>query len=545
LRHTEEPFMSQTELLETQLASTTGPRTGADETLPDDLLREATQRLGILARVWAGLFVIGIVMNDFVAPLVNIPMRDLIPWGRPADVVGVLSIAVSLWLWRYTSRLSCRPQVALDLALGYEVLLAFGVGIVNQWDPQRLLAGRLSWICVLVLLFPMIVPNTPRKTLIASLIAASMDPVGVLVAHLRGVETPGLIPLLWNYLPNYVCAVIAVIPSKIMVRMGRHVQRARELGSYHLVGLIGRGGMGEVWHATHRMLARPAAIKLIKPEILGAPTDKGTASIIRRFQREAEAASRLQSPHTIRLYDFGQTRAGIFYFAMELLEGLDLETLVRRFGPLPPERVVYLLRQACHSLGEAHDMGLVHRDVKPANIYTCRLGREYDFVKVLDFGLVKYDQDESILDTIRSAELTTGTPAYMAPEMASGADPVDRRADLYALGCVGYWLLTGQMVFEADSPLKMLIQHIQTIPVPPSIRTGRPVPLDLERVIMRCLEKDPTRRPQSADDLLAELDRVSLPHPWDQARARAWWVEHISQSPAPPEPAAEPVASVG
>src|SRR5262249_38062393 len=176
-----------------------------------------------------------------------------------------------------------------------------------------------------------------RKTLIASLIAATMDPVGLLIAHLRGLETPTFAVIVWNYLPNYVCAVLAVIPSKIMVRMGRQVQRARELGSYRLGQLIGRGGMGEVWHATRRVLARPAAMKLIKPEILGASTDSATASIIRRFQREAEAASWLQSPHTIRLYDFGQTRAGTFYFVMELLEGLDLETLVRRHGPLPPE----------------------------------------------------------------------------------------------------------------------------------------------------------------------------------------------------------------
>jgi serine/threonine-protein kinase len=175
---------------------------------------------------------------------------------------------------------------------------------------------------------------------------------------------------------------------------------------------------------------------------------------------------------------------------------------------------------------------MVHRDVKPANIFLCRYAEEQDFVKVLDFGLVKYDQDETILDTIKSADVTTGTPAYMAPEMASGADPVDRRADIYALGCVGYWLLTGQMVFEAESALKMLIQHIQAIPVPPSIRTGRPVPLDLERVIMRCLEKDPTRRPQTADDLLAELDRVELARVWEPARARAWWSEHLA--PAAP-----------
>jgi hypothetical protein len=520
--------MSDTELLETQLPSTPATRTGsrASEELPDDLLREATGRLGILALVWAGLFAVGIVMNDLVAPRLDLEMRDLIPWGRPADVVAVSSIGASILLCWYTRRLTCRPRLALDLALVYEVFLALGIGIVNQWQPHRLLAGRLSWICVLILIFPMIAPNTPRKTLIASLLAASMDPFGLLVAHLRGVDTPGFALILWNYLPNYVCALIAVIPSKIMVRIGRHVQRARELGSYRLVHLIGRGGMGEVWHATHRMLARPAAIKLIKPEILGTRNEKETSAVIQRFRREAEAASCLQSPHTIRLYDFGETRAGTFYFVMELLDGLDLETLVRRHGPLPPERVIHLLRQACHSLGEAHDCGLIHRDVKPANIYLCRLGREYDFVKVLDFGLVKYDQDESLLETMQgTADLTTGTPAYMAPEMASG-DSVDRRADLYALGCVAYWLLTGELVFSAESPLKMLIQHIQAVPVPPSIRSGRPVPPELERLIMRCLEKDPASRPSTADELLEGLERVELEGAWGPVPARTWWDEH-------------------
>jgi hypothetical protein len=522
--------MSDAELLETQLPSTptTRSRSPAMNELPEDLLREATSRLGILALVWAALFAIGIVMNDVVAPLLDLQMRDLIPWGRQADVVALLSISASFLLCWYTRRLSSCPRRALDLALVYEVFLALGIGIANQWEPHRLLAGRLSWLCVLILTFPMIVPNTPRKTLVASLLAASMDPIGLLVAHWRGLEIPALTLIVWNYLPNYVCALIAVIPSKIMLRMGRHVQRARELGSYRLVHLIGRGGMGEVWHATHRMLARPAAIKLIKPELLGTRNANETSAVIQRFQREADAASCLQSPHTIHLYDFGETRAGTFYFAMELLEGLDLETLVRDYGPLPPARVVHLLRQACHSLGEAHEYGLIHRDVKPANIFICHLGREYDFVKVLDFGLVKYDRDESILDTMKGGnDLTTGTPAYMAPEMASG-DAVDSRADLYALGCVAYWLLTGEMVFTAESPLKMLIQHIQAVPIPPSIRSGRPLPQGLERIVLRCLEKDPAQRFQSADELRDALDALDLDELWDVAQAKRWWGEHVS-----------------
>jgi eukaryotic-like serine/threonine-protein kinase len=256
---------------------------------------------------------------------------------------------------------------------------------------------------------------------------------------------------------------------------------------------------------------------------VGVHDRSATAAIIQRFRREAEAASFLESPHTIRLYDFGETRAGTFYFAMELLDGLDLESLVRRHGALPSDRVVHVLRQACHSLAEAHDRGLVHRDIKPANIYLCRLGREHDFVKVLDFGLVKYDRDHSVMDTIKtSTELTTGTPAYMAPEMAGG-EAVDRRADLYALGCVAYWLLTAQLVFEADNPLHMLVQHIQAEPVPPGLRAGILLPERLERLIMRCLVKDPAGRPSSADEILAELELVELDRPWDQSRARAWW----------------------
>jgi eukaryotic-like serine/threonine-protein kinase len=329
-----------------------------------------------------------------------------------------------------------------------------------------------------------------------------------------------------------------------MVHLGRHVQRARELGSYRLVGLIGRGGMGEVWRATHRMLARPAAIKLIKPEILGNPGKDGGAAVVQRFRREAEAASFLQSPHTIRLYDFGETRAGTFYFVMELLDGLDLETLVAQYGPIPPERTIHVLRQVCHSLAEAHDRGMIHRDVKPANIFLCRLGREYDFVKVLDFGLVKFDQDESIMDTIKAAaEVTTGTPAYMAPEMANG-DAVDRRADLYALGCVAYWLLTGHLVFEAESALRMLIQHIQAQPVPPSRRGDQVVPPALERLIMQCLEKDPARRPSSADEILAGLDGVEVDSAWDQQRAREWWDRHVAAPAALPAITERPLLAV-
>ena len=218
-------------------------------------------------------------------------------------------------------------------------------------------------------------------------------------------------------------------------------------------------------------------------------------------------------------------------FRSELLDGLDLETLVRRFGPQPPARVVHLLGQACHSLAEAHACGLVHRDIKPANLHLCRLGLEYDFVKVLDFGLVKRDAGSGSAETLMTApDATTGTPAYMPPEMASG-ESIDRRVDVYALGCVGYWLLTGKLVFEADTAFRMILQHMQAAPVPPSLRTERPIPPELDRLILSCLAKNPSERPAGGAELAGLLAAVDTGGRWTDEDARRWWEENLSGSP--------------
>ena len=189
--------------------------------------------------------------------------------------------------------------------------------------------------------------------------------------------------------PSYACAFVVVVPAKVLHRISRRLKEAQELGSYHLIEQLGHGGMGEVWRAEHRLLARDAAIKLVRPEVLGARSEEEAQRVLRRFEREAQATAALRSPHTIQVFDFGITQEGTFYYVMELLVGRDLESLVREFGPLPAERTIYLLRQVCHSLADAHARGLVHRDIKPANIYVCRMGLDYDFAKVLDFGLVK------------------------------------------------------------------------------------------------------------------------------------------------------------
>jgi serine/threonine-protein kinase len=271
----------------------------------------------------------------------------------------------------------------------------------------------------------------------------------------------------------------------------------------------------------------------VRPELLGARTESESQAVLRRFEREAQATAMLNSPHTIQVFDFGVTQDGAFYYVMELLTGRNLESLVREFGPLPASRVIYLLRQVAHSLADAHARGLVHRDIKPANIYICRMGLEYDFAKVLDFGLVKLKHARPG-DTLSTIEHTTsGTPAYMAPETILADADVDRRADVYALGCVAYYLLTGELVFEADTSMKMLMHHLNTTPVPPSQRTELPIPRELDDLVLACLQKDPARRPQNAGELFRMAYNCRACEGWDAEAAEAWWQAHLPEFTGP------------
>jgi serine/threonine-protein kinase len=331
--------------------------------------------------------------------------------------------------------------------------------------------------------------------------------------------------------------------------MGRRLHEAQELGSYQLVELLGHGGMGEVWRAKHRLLARNAAIKLVRPEVLGAGNAEEGRVMLRRFEREAQATAALSSPHTIRLFDFGMTDDGTFYYVMELLSGRDLESLVKEFGPVPASRALMLLRQTCHSLADAHARGMVHRDLKPANIYVCRMGLEYDFVKVLDFGLVKLSDRRQGETLVTMEHTTTGTPAYMAPEIVLGEAQVDRRADVYALGCVLYYLLTGELVFEADTSIKMMLKHVQQTPTPPSQRTELPIPREVDDIVMACLEKDPVKRPQNAEELFRRLNQVTERESWTLDSAKAWWERHLPDMTGPltigePDTPTAPLVSV-
>jgi eukaryotic-like serine/threonine-protein kinase len=247
---------------------------------------------------------------------------------------------------------------------------------------------------------------------------------------------------------------------------------------------------------------------------------------LRRFEREARATGGLKSPHTVQLYDFGVTDDGTFYYVMELLDGMNLDTLVERFGPVPAERAIHLMLQVCASLDDAHQNGLVHRDIKPANIVVSRVGAEWDFVKVLDFGLVKLESARQGEESRLTADNNlSGTPGFIAPEVVLGA-PTDHRVDVYSVGCVAYWLLTGKLVFEGPGVVKVMADHIHTPPTPPSSRSEVPIPPELDALILECLEKDPAQRPASASALQSRLQAIPVATPWTRERAESWWSQH-------------------
>jgi len=353
---------------------------------------------------------------------------------------------------------------------------------------------------------------------------------------------PGLAPALLKALISvnaFLWLALATSLSTVMSRtiygLRQQVKEAADIGQYTLETKIGSGGMGEVWRARHRMLIRPAAVKLVTAQELGSTDGRDPHLRLRRFEREARATAGLKSPHTVQLYDFGITDDGTLYYVMELLDGMDLDTLVDRFGPLPAERAIHLLLQVCASLDDAHQNGLIHRDIKPANIVVSRIGADWDFVKVLDFGLVKLDSARQSDESLRlTAEGNlSGTPGFIAPEVVLGVQATDHRVDIYSLGCVAYWLVTGKLVFEGPGMVKVMADHVHTPPVAPSSRSELPIPPELDALILACLEKDPSKRPASASALRSLLQAISIATPWTSERAEEWWSRHLPGMSSP------------
>jgi len=474
---------------------------GISSSLPADLLSQSAARLPVLALLYALVFFLAGVFPALLFPGDRARfLGSFVQWGP-----GVVGIVVALGVAAVIQSARLPLATSMNIGLAFEIVSSYAIAAAEFADPMGLEMHRgmlgLSWVAVWIVLFTVVAPTSPRRAVLAALASVSSVPViiGLLIAS--GATTFRLYPGQFFFglvFPYLLVVGMAYVGARVVYHLGTEVKRARELGSYRLEEKLGEGGMGEVWRARHRMLARPAAIKLIRPSFAGDARVGASEEAVRRFEREAQVIARLRSPHTVELFDFGIAADGAFYYVMELLDGLDADTLLRRFGPTSPERAVYLLRQVCHSLSEAESCGLVHRDIKPANIFLCRYGEELDFVKVLDFGIVKSAGQAGDAGPGHTQENAVhGTPAFIAPEQAMGS-ALDGRADIYATGCVAYWLLTGQFVFTADSPMGLLLHHARTAPTPPSARTDLPIPAALDQLVLSCLAKDPAERPQSS-----------------------------------------------
>jgi len=504
-----------------------GVASSGSEPLPSDFVSSSARRLAAAMHVTAAITGVYFLLYVFVWP-------EQARWlARVLSVVIVIASLVCARLVRQRPR--SQSSVA-TIGVVYEVLFCLSVALMDFTHP--LPSGRametVSWACVAIVFFQVIIPASPRRNLAGGLVAASMTPLALALAiPIEGHAVPAPDMVLSMVLPPYFCALLGVVPAGVMAKLGSELRRARRLGSYELVERLGSGGMGEVWRARHRMLARPAAIKLIKPEALGG-RQVASDELLERFRREAQATASLESSHTVELYDFGVTDDGVLFHVMELLRGIDLNSLVRRFGPIPSERVVHILLQACDSLDDAHASGLIHRDVKPANIFLARRRRRFDHVKLLDFGLVKAvgrPRGEEEIEATREGRIP-GTPGYMAPEMITGEGELDGQSDLYSLGCVAYWLLTGRLVFEEATAMKTAVAHVTQAPIPPSGRTEAPVLASLEALVMECLVKEPGARPAGAAALGERLAALRLPEPWTPERAEAWWLDHLPEAAA-------------
>jgi hypothetical protein len=457
-----------------------------------------------------------------------------LPARRAEDALAVATDVFYLLMW-----IVCRRRVVSRALLGV-IDAAFPiVATAAACVPLLVWPGQMpgkEWAVLLILTHTQVgravfVPSPPWRTVVIGLFAAL--PVAVATWFDEASRGAASVPAdaIYRFIWVLLSIAVAGVTSRVIYGLRRQVREARQLGQYTLQEKLGEGGMGVVYRARHAMLRRPTAIKLLPPQKAGEQN-------LARFEREVQLTAQLSHPNTVSVFDYGRTPDGVVYYAMEYLEGINLEALVKEFGPQEPARVVHILKQVAGSLSEAHEIGLIHRDVKPANIILCERGGVPDVAKVLDFGLAK-DREAAGGATLTSVDVIKGTPLYLAPEAITAPERLDARGDLYALGAVGYYLLAGVNVFEAATLVEVCSHHLHTRPVPPSIRLGRALPRDLEAVILACLEKDPAHRPQSADDVAAHLAMCVGVDDWGEGRARDWWALHgerIRERRAQPQP---------
>jgi serine/threonine-protein kinase len=463
---------------------------------------------GVCAALSSGFLVVSLALGLAVYPTVRPDYR----WGRQAFLflVAVALLFGVVWWATRRGRFAARTLALLDAGTttGAALLLALMGGTIPEpggWAHGLVAASLLLTTRALA------VPSSGKRTFA---ISASASLAATLAFALENLDFYRVIDVVFWLAA---ATVIATFGSRIIFGLRQQVRIANQIGQYVLKCKLGEGGMGVVYLATHAILRRETALKLLLPGRVAPAT-------LARFEREVQQLARLNHPNTVAIYDYGHTPDGVFYFAMEYLAGLDLEQLVQAVGPLPPRRVVHLLSQVCGSLEEAHEMGLVHRDIKPANVLVCRRGAVFDRVKVLDFGLVKDLRDTSDV-ALTATDGFLGTPLYASPESIRAPDEVTGASDLYAVAAVGYYLVTGTHVFRGATVVEVCAAHLHGTPERPSERLREPLPEPLECLLLQGLSKDPAARPSSARAFRQALLACTGVGTWTEEEARAWWAE--------------------
>jgi eukaryotic-like serine/threonine-protein kinase len=492
-------------------------------------------RVSAFGLMMAFVFGVFFVWRAVAALVEDDPDHAFLPW----QALAVASFAAVWLLCRGRPRSMRFVQITevAGVVIGGVAAMVMASHIAYIARPDYILL--LSLTCTMIGR-AVLVPSTPRMTLGLCLVVGIALIVTVYFIHFENHDPSvysaaaswrlfrdpatvargwALTAALWWAMASF----IATGTSKVIYGLREEVRDARRLGQYTLTEKLGEGGMGVVYLARHAMLRRPTAIKLLPPDRFGPES-------LARFEREVQLTAGLTHPNTIRIFDYGRTPDRIFYYAMEYLDGASLADVIAAGGPMPPGRVIHILDQTAGALSEAHGVGLIHRDIKPENIFLTQQGGVPDVVKVLDFGLVKQvgaiDGHADTLPALSRADTITGTPLYMAPESITRPDTVDGRADLYALGAVGYFLVTGQHVFAGGSVLEVCGHHLHSQPTPPSVRLGARLPADLEGLILSCLAKDPAERPADARSVRTALRACRDSSAWSEEDACAWFEAH-------------------
>jgi serine/threonine-protein kinase len=436
---------------------------------------------------------------------------------------AVVGLAMMAFIWRF---LLVRKTLAVETLYAIDLVYAAGIGCAFGGSaalaPELPPAAYASMVygCFTVFGRALIIPSSGRRTLLTSVVTfIPMTAAAVWLGANTKQQLPGAAFITGDLVFSIVAILIASRGSSIIYGLRRKVSEAMQLGKYTLDRKIGEGGMGEVHRASHALLRRPTAIKLLLPARVG------NQETLDRFEREVQHMSQLTHPNTVAVYDYGWNSDGVLYYAMEYLDGLNLEQLVRTHGVQPASRIVHILQQVCGALQEAHDAGLIHRDIKPANIILCERGGVPDVAKVVDFGLVK----ELTRDSSASTQVVLGTPGYIAPEAITDPARIGPPVDLYAVGAVGYFLLTAKRVFEGKTHVDVCIQHVTKTPTPPSKVVTSAIPPELEAIIMKCLEKSPADRFTSASALAEALACVPRGDDWSHSLAKEFWTKFREQ----------------